>query len=64
MRYIGDSIISNSKAVLPETDINQCSSEEVDPRIIHHVRNYRKKGYNHGQVKTVNSDVVNWSYIC
>ena len=55
----GDSIISNSKAGLPETDINQCSSEEVDPRIVHHVINHRKKGYNHGQVKTVNSDVVN-----
>ena len=31
----GDSIISNSEAVLSENDINQCSSEEADPGIVH-----------------------------
>ena len=39
----GDSIISNSEAALSETDINQCSNEEADPRIVRHVINHGKK---------------------
>ena len=54
----GDSIISSSEAALSETDINQCSSEKVDPRIVRHVINLGKKGYAKVQVKTVDSDVV------
>ena len=54
----GDSIISNSEALLSETDINQCSNKEADPRIIRHVINLGKKGYTNVQVKTVDSDVV------
>ena len=54
----GDSIISNGEAVLSETDINQCSSEEVDLRFVSHVINLRKKGYTNVQVKAVDSDVV------
>ena len=54
----GDSIISNSEAVLLETDINQCCSEEADPRIVRHVINLGKKGYTNVQVKTVDRDVV------
>ena len=53
-----DSIISNSEALLSETDINQCSNKEADPRIIRHVINLGKKGYTNVQVKTVDSDVV------
>ena len=53
----GSSIISNREAVLSETDINQCSSEEANPRIVRHVVNHGKKRRNHGQVKTVDSDV-------
>ena len=41
----GDSIISNCEAVLLETEINQCSSEEADPRIARHLTNLGKKGY-------------------
>ena len=52
-----DSIVSNREAVLSETDINQCSSEEADPRIVRHVINLRKKGYTNVLVKTVDSDV-------
>ena len=54
----GDSIISNSEAVLSETEINQCSSAEADPRIVRHVINPRKKGYTNVQVKAVDSDIV------
>ena len=54
----GDFIISNSEAVLSETDINQCSSEEVNLRIVHHVINLGKKGSTNVRVKTVDSDVV------
>ena len=54
----GDSIISNSEAVLSETEINQWSSEEVNPRIARHVINLGKKGYTVVPVKTVDSDVV------
>ena len=43
---------------MSETDINQCSSEEVDPRSVLHVINLEKKGYNSVQVKAVNKDVV------
>ena len=55
----GDSIISNSEAVLSEavlseTDISQCSR----PKIVGHVINLGKKGYPKVQVKTVDSDVV------
>ena len=53
-----DSIISNSEALLSETNINQCSNKEADPRIIRHVINLGKKGYTNVQVKTVDSDVV------
>ena len=41
----GDSIVSNSEVLLSETDINQCSSEEANPRIVRHVINPAKKGY-------------------
>ena len=58
MRYIWFSIISNSEAVLPEIDINQCSNEEANPRIVCHVINLGKKGYTNVQVKTVDRDVV------
>ena len=54
----GDSIISSSEAALSETDINQCSSEKVDPRIVRHAINLGKKGYAKVQLKTVDSDVV------
>ena len=54
----GDSIISNSEAVLSETEINQCSSAETDPRIVRHVINPGKKGYTNVQVKAVDSDIV------
>ena len=54
----GDSIFSNSQALFSETDINQCSSEEVDRRIVRRVINLGKKGYTNVQVKTVDSDVV------
>ena len=54
----GDSIISNSEAVLSETEINQCSSAEADPRIVRHVINPGKKGYTNVQVKAVDSDIV------
>ena len=54
----GDSIIINNEAVLSETEANQCSSEEADPRIVCHVTNLGKKGYTSVQVKTVNSNVV------
>ena len=54
----GDSIISNSEAVLPDTNIKQCSSKEAHPRIVCHVIDPGKKGYNNVQVKTVDSDVV------
>ena len=55
----GDSIISNSEAVLSEavlseTDTSQCSR----PKIVGHVINLGKKGYLKVQVKTVDSDVV------
>ena len=40
-----DSMISNSEAVLSQTDINQCSSEESDPRIVRHVIKHGKKGH-------------------
>ena len=40
-----DSIISNSEVVLSQTDINQCSSEESDPRINRHVIKHGKKGH-------------------
>ena len=53
----GDSIISNSEAVLSETDINQCNSEETNPRIARHVTNLEKKGYTNVQVKLVDSDI-------
>ena len=54
----GDFIISNSEAVLSETDINQCSSEDADLRIVHHVINLGKKGYTNVRVKKVDSDGV------
>ena len=53
-----DSIISNSEAVLPETGMNQCSSEELNPRIFRFVITLGKKGYTNVQIKTVDSDVV------
>ena len=43
---------------MSETDITQCSSEEANPRIVHHVKNLRKKGYTNVHVKTVDSDIV------
>ena len=43
---------------MSETDINQCSSEEDDPKIACHVINLRKKGYTNVRVKTDDSDVV------
>ena len=43
---------------MSETDINQCSSEEVDPRFVFHVINLGKKRYTNVQVKAVDSDVV------
>ena len=46
----GDSIISNSEAVLSETDINQHSSEEANLRIVRHVINLGKKGYTNVRV--------------
>ena len=46
------------KAVLLETDINQCSSEEADPKIFRHVINLGKKGYTNVRVKAIDSDVV------
>ena len=54
----GNSIISNSGSVLSETDINQCSSEEANPRIVRHVINLQKKGYTNVQVKAFDSNVV------
>ena len=54
----GDFIISHSEAVLSDTDINQFSSEEADPRIVRHVINFGKKGYTNVQVKTGDSDVA------
>ena len=54
----GDFIISNSQAVLSETETNQCNSEEVDPRIVRHVIYLGKKGYTNLPVKAVDSDVV------
>ena len=53
-----DSIISNSEAVLSETDMNQYSSEKANPRIVFHVIKLGKKGYTNVKVKTVDSDVV------
>ena len=53
----GDSIISNSEAVLSETDINQCNSEETNPGIVRHVINLEQKGYTNVQVKLVDSDI-------
>ena len=53
-----NSIISNSEAVLSKTDINQCSSKEVNPRIVRHVITLGKKGYTNVEVTTVDSDVV------
>ena len=53
----GDSIISNSEAVLSETD-KPMQQEEADPRIVRHVINLGKKGYNNVRVKTVDRDVV------
>ena len=38
-------MISNSEAVLSQTDINQCSNEESDPRIVRHVIKHGKKGH-------------------
>ena len=46
---------------MSETDINQCSNEEADPRIVRHVINLGKKGYTNVQVKTVDRDVVTMS---
>ena len=46
------------EAVLLETDISQCSSEEADPKIFRHVINLWKKGYTNVRVKTIDSDVV------
>ena len=43
---------------MSETDINQCSSEEVDPRFVRHVINLGRKGYTNVQVKAVDSNVV------
>ena len=54
----GDSIISNSQAVLSETEINQRNSEEVDPRIARRNIYLGKKGYTNLPVKRVDSDIV------
>ena len=40
-----DSIISNSEAVVSETDIDQYNSEEANPRIVRNVINLGKKGH-------------------
>ena len=45
-------------------DINQCSSEKSNPRIVRHVINLGKKRYINVQVKTVDSDVVIFCLTC
>ena len=60
----GDSIISNYESVSSEIDINQCSSEKPNPRIVRHVINLGKKGYINVQVKTVDRDVVIFCLTC
>ena len=57
----GDSFISNRKPVLSETDMNQCSCEDANPGIVHHVINLKKKGYTIVRVKAADSNV---SYVC
>ena len=47
--------------VLSETDMNQCSCEEANTRIVHHVINLGKNEDTNVLVKAVDSDV---SYVC
>ena len=50
--------MSNISSVIHEQDINICSSEEADQRIIRHVINLAKQGYKQSLVKTVDCDVA------
>ena len=43
---------------MKKTDINQCSSEEADTKIVCHVINLGTKGYTNVCAKTVDSDLV------
>ena len=43
---------------MSETDKNQCSSEEVNPRIVRHVINLGKKGYTNVLAKTFDRNIV------
>lgn len=55
---LDNSVISNEEGVLGEDLINNCPSEEADPRLIRHAINLGKRGYMHIHVKTVDTDVV------
>ena len=58
MNTYKDTILSNNCNVLSEKAINNCTSEEADPRLVKHAINFGKSGYNHVHIRTVDSDVV------
>ena len=54
----GDSIISNDTSIVNCNDINCCTSEEADPRLVRHTIHCVDRGYQNVVVHTGDTDVL------
>ena len=55
---LNDAILTNVNDLLVQNDINYCTLEEADPRLIRHAINQTTNGLENITIQTVDSDVL------